>query len=72
MADWKDFYEDNRESLGQFLDTLAARKASGKAEKPLRLRRCSFVLCATRLSFRTPTSHDTCSKSTAPSIFIYV
>lgn len=33
MADWKDFYEDNRESLGQFLDTLAARNASGKPEK---------------------------------------
>jgi hypothetical protein len=32
MADWKDFYEDNREFLGQYLDSLAEPRGS-KAEK---------------------------------------
>lgn len=35
MADWKDFYEDNRESLGQFLDSLAEQRGStGIRETP--------------------------------------
>jgi hypothetical protein len=35
MADWKDFYEDNREFLGQYLDSLAERKGSkGKERTP--------------------------------------
>ncbi len=33
MADWKDFYEDNKESLGQYLDSLAERKGSKAVEK---------------------------------------
>lgn len=28
MADWKDFFEDNKESLGQYLDSLAEKKRS--------------------------------------------
>jgi hypothetical protein len=31
VADWKDFYEDNKETLGQFLDALAAAKGSKAA-----------------------------------------
>ncbi len=35
MADWKDFYEDNREFLGQYLDSLAERKGpKGIARTP--------------------------------------
>jgi hypothetical protein len=34
MADWKDFYEDNKEFLGQYLDSLAERRASKDKEKP--------------------------------------
>ncbi len=35
MADWKDFYEDNKEFLGQYLDSLAERKGSKeKANSP--------------------------------------
>jgi hypothetical protein len=33
MADWKDFYEDNKEFLGQYLDSLAAQKGSKRKEK---------------------------------------
>jgi len=33
VADWKDFYEDNKESLGQYLDSLAARSGSKGIEK---------------------------------------
>lgn len=33
MADWKDFYEDNKEFLGQYLDSLAERKGSKGKEK---------------------------------------
>jgi hypothetical protein len=33
MADWKDFYEDNREFLGQYLDSLADRKGEKGKEK---------------------------------------
>ena len=32
MADWKDFYEDNKEFLGQYLDSLAALKGSKRKE----------------------------------------
>ncbi len=32
MADWKDFYEDGKEFLGQYLDSLAERKAPKTAE----------------------------------------
>ncbi len=28
MADWKDFYEDNKETLGQYLDSLAEKRRS--------------------------------------------
>lgn len=28
MADWKDFYEDNKEFRGQYLDSLAERLPS--------------------------------------------
>jgi hypothetical protein len=33
MADWKDFYEDNREFQGQYLDSLADQKCSKGKEK---------------------------------------
>ncbi len=33
MADWKDFYEDNRESWGQYLDSLDAKKRPREAPK---------------------------------------
>jgi hypothetical protein len=32
MADWKDFYEDNKEFLGQYLDSLAERRGSKGTE----------------------------------------
>ncbi|MCX7806930.1 MAG: hypothetical protein N3A38_17355, partial [Planctomycetota bacterium] len=43
MADWKDFYEDNREFLGQYLDSLAEKRGTGKTESapsPPRLELC--------------------------------
>jgi hypothetical protein len=33
MADWKDFFEDNKEFRGQYLDSLAERKGSKGIEK---------------------------------------
>ncbi len=33
MADWKDFYEDNRELLGQYLDSLDERKGARPHER---------------------------------------
>lgn len=33
MADWKDFYEDNKEFLGQYLDSLAERGGAKSREK---------------------------------------
>ena len=33
MADWKDFYEDNKEFLGQYLDSMSKRKGSNGIEK---------------------------------------
>ena len=32
MADWKDFFEDNKESFGQFLDSLAERRGPRAAD----------------------------------------
>jgi hypothetical protein len=34
MADWKDFYEDNKEFRGQYLDSLAERRRSDKDKQP--------------------------------------
>lgn len=33
MADWKDFYEDNKESFGRYLDSLAERRGSTHKDK---------------------------------------
>jgi len=33
MADWKDFYEDNKESFGRYLDSLSERRGSTHKEK---------------------------------------
>jgi hypothetical protein len=35
MADWKDFFEDNKEHFGQFLDSLAERRGSKRAHEAL-------------------------------------
>jgi hypothetical protein len=32
MADWKDFYEDNKESLGRYLDSLDERRSPSQTE----------------------------------------
>ena len=46
MADWKDFYEDNKESFGRYLDSLAERKGSTHKEKTPRPRPLQFCpLC---------------------------
>ena len=36
MADWKDFYEDNKEFQGQYLDSLAEGRRPRETEKSLR------------------------------------
>ena len=33
MADWKDFYEDNRESWGQYLDSLGREEKATRGSK---------------------------------------
>jgi hypothetical protein len=35
MADWKDFFEDNKELFGQFLDSLAERRGTKRAPEAL-------------------------------------
>jgi len=54
MADWKDFYEDNKEFLGQYLDSLAERKGS-KGNRDDSARTASSILPAVpcRFSLRT-------------------
>lgn len=46
MADWKDFYEDNRESWGQYLDSLDAKKRPREVPKSAPSPRVEFCpLC---------------------------
>ena len=46
MADWKDFYEDNKESFGRYLDSLVERKGSTNKEKTPKPRPLQFCpLC---------------------------
>ena len=46
MADWKDFYEDNRERRGQYLDSLDAKKRPREAVRTVPSPRVEFCpLC---------------------------